>query len=345
MKELIRSLPLILFLFLLLVLSISIYFGNMNIHESLDTINNPKLNDELANDIKTIIDYVKAPPTTAPSATVAGTGTATANVPPSGDDWFNQWDQYANSNFIHIPKTQIVPLNCPNCQNKNTNANANGSGSACTSCGGLGGNGTTSHYKNRFSDFLSTYGAGYRGNGKWAGFAGGCSSKGGSGDDGNDPSLSELAEKAGAGAVGLLRDTGSGATGLLRDTGSGAVGLLKDTGSGAAGFVKDVGSGAAGFVKDVGSGAVDFAEDVGSGAANLLRSNPVQVRDISSGGGGSNVVGGSSSVGRSGSYQQGNQSSGVVQSGMIDPYSYNGALVQKGSNFIPITNDFSAFRK
>ena len=29
----------------------------------------------------------------------------------------------------------------------------------------------------------------------------------------------------------------------------------------------------------------------------------------------------------------------------IDPYSYNGALVSKGGNYIPLTDDFSAFRK
>jgi hypothetical protein len=109
---------------------------------------------------------------------------------------------------------------------------------------------------------------------------------------------------------------------LLKDTGSGAVGLLKDTGSGAVGLLKDA----------------------GSGAASLLKSNPAQISSIQ----GSNQQtgnageGGQPSAGVNNNPYQTGYSQGIHG---IDPYSYNGALVSKGGNYIPITNDFSSFRK
>jgi hypothetical protein len=314
MKELISSIPLMLFLFLLLILSVSIYFGNVKISENLETISD----ETLAKDIKTIIDYVKTP---SQQNSMEG-NTDTSSISNNGDDWFQQWDTIANSDYI--PKTQIVPLNCPQCQNSK--------GGVCTGCGGLGGKGTSSNYKNRFADFLSTYGSGYRGNGEWAGF-GGCGSRG---DDSNsnNPSLSSLAEKAGSGAVDLLRDTGSGAVDLLRDTGSEAVDLLRDTGSETVDLLRDTTSGAVGLVREA-----------GSEVSELLRPNPVQLGR--NGGYGANSGEGyaNSGSGENGGGYGGYGAQSVKNQGMIDPYSYNGALVSKGSNFIPITDDFSAFRK
>jgi len=284
MKELISSMPLMLFLFLLLTLSISIYFGNVKVSENLD-IMNPKDQLQLVDDLKTIIDYVRTPKTPGNEHYV------------SEDDWFNQWDNIENSNYIS--KTQIVPLNCSQCQNSK--------GGVCTVCGGLGGKGTSSNYKNRFADFLTTYGSGYRGNGEWAGIGGGCAGK-----DNDNPSLSRLAEKAGSGAVNLLRDTGSGAVDLLKDTGSGAVGLVRDA---------------------------------GSEVSELLRPNPVQLSRNGGYASGGSGAGGVASGGSGAGGVAGGAQSVQNQGSMIDPYSYNGALVSKGGNFIPITNDFSAFRK
>jgi len=256
---------------------------------------------------------------------------------------------FQSSNYV--PKTSLVPQNCPNCMR----GGKDGSG-VCTDCGGNGGSGTTCK-KNRFSDFLSTYGSGYIGVGKWAGHGG----RGGSGKghDGRDPSLGRLAEKAGSGAVNLLRDTGSGAVGLLKDTGSGAVGFAKDTGSGAVGFAKDTGSGAVGLLKDTGSGAVGLLKDTGSGVSGLLKSNPTSIEKRGSGDGSSGAGTGQGAGQGTGDLSQGQNpyQSGYFSKGSyslpnnplglqgIDPYSYNGALVSKGGNYIPITNDFSAFRK
>jgi hypothetical protein len=317
MKE---SLPLMLFCILLLTLSISVYFGNVKIHEKLTPMDSEQ--QMFADDVKVIFDYILQ----RPNPDIQG---GTGSVDQNPDDWFNQWDAIANSDLSksnYIPKTQIVPLNCPLCQTNN--------GGVCTGCGGLGGKGTSSAYKNRFSDFLSTYGSGYKGNGEWAGF-GGCGNRGGNGDE-NNPSLSSLAEKAGSGTVGLLRDTGSGAVNLLRDTGSGAAGFLKDTGSGAVGLLKDTGSGTVGLAREVGSG--------------LFKTNPMQLNNGGYSNAGSSYYGNNmgdntgDNTGDSMVTVGGVQSAGQSQ-GTIDPYSYNGALVAKGSNFIPITNDFSAFRK
>jgi hypothetical protein len=286
------------------------------------------------------------------------------NTPPDTNpvsdyyNWLAFWNTVASSNdpnamfqsSNYISKTAVVPPVCPNCPQ--CSAGAHGGG-VCTGCGGKGGSGTSSAYKNRFSDFLAAYGAGYKGNGKWESGYGGVSK-------GSGPGLGRLAEEAGSGAVdltktvlkdttGLLRDTGSGATGLLRDTGAGATDLLRDTGSGALRVGEGVGSGAVGLLKDTGAGVKDLLEDAGSGVKDILKSNPV---DVSNKPGSDNKGQNGTAAQPNNPYQSGYYSAGSynlpnnplgIQG--IDPYSYNGALVSKGSNYIPVTDDFSAFRK
>ena len=218
----------------------------------------------------------------------------------------------------------------------------------CTSCGGLGGSGTTSKYKNRFSDFLATYGSGYKGQGNWAGYGGysNCTSSGSGSGSGsksgsnNSSELGRLAAGAGSGALDLTKTALTEVTDLAESAGSGATGLLRDTGSGAVGLLRDTGSGATGLLRDA-----------GSGAAGLLKSNPTQLGNNpygqQNGGGPSGYNAGYNNPYQSGYYSQGtynlpNNPLGVQG---IDPYSYNGALVSKGGNYIPITDDFSSFRK
>ena len=265
------------------------------------------------------------------------------NANPVSDyyNWLAFWNTVANSNdpsamfqsSNYISKTAVVPPVCPNCPQ--CSAGAGGSASTgtgvCTSCGGQGGSGTTSVYRNKFSDFLAIYGSGYKGDGKWRGFYGEDRSRG--------PGLGRLAEEAGSGAVDLTKTALNDATGLARDTGSGAVGLLKDTGSGAVGLLKETGS-----------GVKDLLEDAGSGVAGLLKSNPTQLGETPAPTNNNQGQQGGSSGNnpyQSGYYSQGtyNLPSNPLGIQGIDPYSYNGALVSKGSNYIPITDDFSAFRK
>jgi hypothetical protein len=229
-----------------------------------------------------------------------------------------------SSNFI--PKTHAVPKasqSCPQCQS--------GAAGVCVGCGGLGGGGATLKYKNRFSDFMASHGAGYRGKGKWSGSGG---------DD--DVGLGELAEKTGSGVVDLTKTALTSATGLASGAGSGAVGLLRDTGSGATGLLRDTGSGAIDLLKDTGSGAVGLLRETGAGAAGLLKSNPTILNQQNQSGQMGQSAGIAQNSPGAGTYTLPNNPMGLQG---IDPYSYNGALVAKGSNFIPVTNDFSAFRK
>jgi hypothetical protein len=143
-------------------------------------------------------------------------------------------------------------------------------------------------------------------------------------------SVGRLAEKTGAGVVDVTKTVVNNATGLAAGAGLGAFKLVEDAGSGAVGLVRDAGSGAVGLVKDT-----------GAGAASLLKSNPVQIN-----------VQQPQNIGYNNPYQTGYYSQGTynlpnnplgIQA--IDPYSYNGALVSKGGNYIPVTDDFSQFRK
>jgi len=265
--------------------------------------------------------------TTTPVATTpVATTSATTTPNPISDyyKWLVFWSTISDSKdkqimmqtSSYVPKTSIPVI--PDIYNNNTCYNCQSNNGVCVGCGGLGGNGTSSTYKNKFSDFLSTYGGGYKGAGKWVGFGGG------------GPSLSRLAEETGSGAVDLTKTALNDVTSLASGAGSGAVGLLKDTGSGAVGLLKDTGSGAVGLLKDA-----------GSGAASLLKSNPVQISNI-------NQYSSQQSYNNANPYQsQGTYNLPNNPLGIkgIDPYSYNGALVSKGGNYIPITDDFSAFRK
>ena len=235
-------------------------------------------------------------------------------------NWLAFWNTVASSNDIatamqtsnYIPKTAVIPPVCPTC----TQCTGGGcaQGGVCTGCGGTGGNGTNTATKNRFSDFINLYGGSFYN-------ASGSYSNGISGEDNIDSRRAyELAKSAGAETVGLLRDTGSGTVGLAKETVGGAVGLAKET---------------------VG-GAVGLAREAGSGVAGLLKTNPTQVTGPTMGSSGQ-VSGQVVSGDVNGMY---NQPQGVGTRGnqtTIDQYSYNGALVSKGGNYIPITSDFSAF--
>jgi hypothetical protein len=361
MKELIKSVPLLLFLSLLLILSISIYFGDVKKYANLEghtskkscdddecdeTNTNDGDNKQFVDDLKIIMSTIAgtarnngntvasspsvhspslttsnmSPPTspsTLPAPTTSPMAPSSMSASPS-PDWFTYWNTVANSNDPSlfsssnmIPKTQIVPPVCPQCpQNV---------GGACTNCGGFGGSGTSSKCRNTFADFLSTYGSGYKGNGDWAGIRGR--------DYYNNTSLGQMVENTGSETVGLLRDAGSGSVGLLRDATTGSVGLLRDATTGSVGLLRDATTGSVGLLRDA-----------GSGTASLLKSNPTQLSQI-------NGNAGQPYGYVSGSYQgqtMQNNSRGIQH---IDPYSYNGALVSKGGNYIPVTDDFSAFRK
>lgn len=169
-----------------------------------------------------------------------------------------------------------------------------------------------------------------------------CGGLGGSGTKGGLGSGSLLRD-FGSGTKDLIEDTGSGTASLARDAASGTVGLAKDTVTGTVGLAKDTVTGTVGLAKDTVKGTVGLAKDV-LGSVNPLQLNNRQSNSGGSGSGGSGsggtTYGYSPSTATSSAGQPVNQRQTIPG---IDPYSYYGALPPKGSNYIPITTDFSAF--
>lgn len=261
--------------------------------------------------------------TTSDSGTT-GSGTDDANSLSDYYNWLAFWTTVAGAKdkdsvfkaSNYIPKTAVVPPVCPSC------AYCSGGscgGGVCTNCGGQGGDGTGGGYS--FADYLVKFGSGTK----------------------------DLVEDTGSGATSLVRDAGAAGLGVLAVGAGLGVGAVK----GGVGLAKETVGGAVGLAKETVGGTIGLAREAGSGIAGALKSNPVQInqqnvdddsrrRDgYGRGGDGEQYYDGEGRGGR-GTYTLPNAPLG--QSG-IDPYSYNGALVSKGGNYIPITSDFSAFGK
>jgi hypothetical protein len=133
-----------------------------------------------------------------------------------------------------------------------------------------------------------------------------CGGKGGSGT--TDGSGNNIIRSAVGGAVGLTKEVVGGTVGLTKDVVGGAVGLTKDVVGGAVGLTKEAVGGAVGLVKDTASGIYNIGDNQTS----------------------------SSTTSSTTSYDA---------SSPVDQYSYYGALKSKGGNFMPVTADFSSFRR
>jgi hypothetical protein len=129
--------------------------------------------------------------------------------------------------------------------------------------------------------------------------------------------------------------------------------LLTSGATGATNLLTSGATGTADLVKSGASGTVDLLKDTGSGVANIAG------KTLSTTG---NIVGNltsrsnSNAIGGAGAYYGGLNTPHGSESGYnapgfsrgsppIDNYSYYGAMPNKGSNYIPITADFSAFKK
>lgn len=160
----------------------------------------------------------------------------------------------------------------------------------------------------------------------------------------------DVLKTTGSETASILRSAATGATGLLRSAASGAVDIVKSAGSGAADIAKSTGSGAVGLVKSAGSGAADIVRSTGQGAVSLVKS---------AGTGPAPIMSPSHSMFRQRAiYPQGSAiRTGETQRvapvalyqgqpmGPSDYYTQYGAVQPKGDTFIPVTADFSAFRK
>jgi len=273
--------------------------------------------------------------------TDAGTNTNSGVTQPTfpndqmNDFYRNYWQTFSNSGNQYMSedyllKTQIVPPVCPSCPSC-----AYSSGT-CTNCGGAGGSGT-----------LNGDGQTIVENGKVPTNVTGTAvvTSGGalvSGTTGSEKPINNAVSQTTntlnttvgtAGVLGgqtldttadILKSTGSGATDLLKSAGSGATDLLKSGASGATDLLKSTASGATDLLKSAGSGLKEIATD------NINAAN-------ARGGAGTGGLAGSGGV----------TGTGISTRGVngVDNYSYYGALVPKGGNYMPVTADFSAFAK
>ena len=178
-----------------------------------------------------------------------------------------------------------------------------------------------------------------------SGVCGTCGGNGGSGTQVKD----SKDEDKGEGKRGILEKTGSGVKDLLEDTGSGAKDLLEDTGTGVKDLAYDTASGVKDVAYDVVGGTKDVAYDVAGGVRGLFQTNPTQL------GSGQQQQ---QQVNEPGQYQQPPDyrmtgsgpgygiNANIPQTEGSDFMTYFGALQPKGSaNYIPVTADFSSFRK
>jgi hypothetical protein len=145
-----------------------------------------------------------------------------------------------------------------------------------------------------------------------------CGGKGGSGT--TDTSGNNILKSAAGGTVGLTKEVVGGTVGLTKDVVGGTVGLTKDVVGGAVGLTKDVVGGAVGLTKEAVGGAVGLVKDTASGIYNIGDKKKQNVNTS-------------------------DNTTSYDASSPVDQYSYYGALKTKGGNFMPVTADFSSFRK
>jgi len=125
-----------------------------------------------------------------------------------------------------------------------------------------------------------------------------------------------------------LEEAGTGALGVAAV----GAGLGVSAVEGGVDLAKDTVGGAVDLAKDTIGGTVNLVKDTVGGVANMVgQTNPT---DLYSYGPGYNY-----------GYSRGIPGMGRQGTPGIDPYSYYGALPPKGSNYMPITANFSAFGK
>jgi hypothetical protein len=232
-------------------------------------------------------------------------------------------DIFSDDYFL---KSEIVPPVCPQCPN------CPSSSGVCTSCGGCGGSGINISSRNlvltpidstTYKDKLGNIYIAYRdnsGNTKYLL----------QGNQSNNPTLAPITNVTPGPTTGttISGNTANVANNLINNTAD----IVEGTGV----LAYSAGSGAVNLLRDTGSGAVNLLRDAGSGISNL-------------GQGQGQVQGQGQQSGQTQGQRQGQVSDskfGNIQGYTpVDNYSYYGALQSKGGNFMPVTADFSSFRK
>ena len=280
-------------------------------------------------------------PSTSSSATSSSSGDASGNRPDIsggqyGDFW--KWWSYFNSNAVggvsndYMLKTQIVPPVCPSCPACQ--------GGACTNCGGQGGSGSMAQDGSSLAVKSASSVDGVKGPSSAAASLGQSAGQ----TITNTAAIAGLTT-VGTGAIaadlaGKTIGTAGNIVGKTVDTAGNIVNRTFDT----AGNIVDRTFDAAGNVVNT---TGNLLYSAGSGVSNLL--DPTRVGYNQSYRGpraGSNNTGIYQPMGTQsmGTPTMGTPNENAQQSGSkIDPYTYNGALQSKGSNYRPITTDFSSF--
>jgi hypothetical protein len=280
-------------------------------------------------------------------------------------------NQYLTEDYLL--KTQIVPPVCPSCPSCPSTG-------VCTNCGGNGGSGTTgsttskdssgNKYVLNKSSIVGTDAAGNiildtPKNMTVADYYGNYATTADPDTIGGGLTISGLA--FGAGFQGIARDVVDITTDTTSKLGKGLEyvgGGVGNAASGVGKFVDKAATGVGGFVDKAATGVGGFVDKTVSGVGgfvgNTLDSTGRLITDtsgrlvVNNNQGGSNIGYGnaynskySGDNNRNNTGYLGNQPGGsVYQSGnvgKVDNYSYYGALQSKGSNYMPVTSDFSKF--
>jgi hypothetical protein len=251
-----------------------------------------------------------------------GPPTPSPDVNPSAISDYYKWYWYWNSagpgtnaqfSNNYLLKTQIVPPVCPSCPSANC-----ASGSASSGSSGSSGSSTSI---NKDGNIISNT----------VDSAGNVVNK-------TVDTAGNVVNKTLDTAGNLVNKTIDTTSGLVTSGATGAANLLTSGASGAANLVTSGVSGATNLLRDAGSGIVNVADKTLDTTGNVLGS---LTRNANTVGGNGAYYGGLNTP-----YGRGYSAPGFSQgSPPIDNYSYYGALPKKGTNYIPITADFSAFGK
>lgn len=271
------------------------------------------------------------------------------NIPNNNISDYYKWYWFWNTsgsmpvNFSedYMLKTQVVPPVCPACPSCPKHE-------GCSNCGGTGGNGTVDASGNSLVAANSGSGAVNNLVSTTGNVATDVIDAGSGALNKTLDTSTDLLKSAGSGTTNLIGDT----LGLAASGVSGAAGMARDTVSGAAGMARDTVTGSVDLAKETVQGGVDVARDFGEGTYDVINKG-MDERDNRGYGGYNRGYGGYN--GYNGGYNSGgyNNSGGArnmgyngMGSGPMNPYTYNGKLQEKPeSNFLPRTNDFSAFSK
>jgi hypothetical protein len=244
--------------------------------------------------------------------------------------WY--WKKYGGSDGAsmsdYMLKTQIIPPVCPSCSSC---PSCTGSGT-CTNCGGKGGSGTVANSGKSMFDS--------NGQPNMYDSKGNPTSCAALGPDGvgydanlmpmycnsNDPNLLRFKQSV----AGQSNPTNNGIGGVANNVVNTTGGIIGGTIGGAGQLVNKAIDTTSNLLTSAGTGASNLLTSVGTGVSNLAKSGQ------SGQGGYDNNTQQTGNNQRSTYYGTQNQSS--------DQYSYYGQLPSKGgSNYMPLTTDFSAF--